>query len=125
MIQSHWSQNVLVGFLVLVLAILVWWGWDNGVRAAQSKRVVKDAQAMTAGFTEFHKDQSRYPAITEFENSNLMRPYIVNFPPQSFPTEQCPKSFDYFNATPQTYELRFCLSKAVSGFQVGWNTLKP
>lgn len=125
MIQSRWSQNVLLSVLFIILVLLIWWGWGNGVRSAQSKRIVKDARAITEGFAEFYKDQNRYPTTGEFQDSNLLRPYIVNFPPQEFPTEICSNSFDYFNATPQTYELRFCLSKAVSGYQMGWNTLKP
>lgn len=125
MIQSRWAQNSLIGFLILILALLSWWGWDNGVRAARAKRIVKDARAMATGFSEFYKDQNRYPATTEFENNSLLRPYIVNFPPQTFPTEDCSKTFDYYNAAPQTYELRFCLPKAVDGFQIGWNTIKP
>lgn len=125
MIQSRWSQNILLGLLLVILALLVWWGWSNGVRSAQSKRIVKDAKAITDGFKEFYKDQNRYPATTEFSDNNLMRPYITNFPPQEFPSELCQKNFDYFNANPQTYELRFCLPKAVSGFPAGWNTLKP
>ena len=125
MIQSRWSQNILVGLLVVVLVSLAGWGWVNGVSAARAKRIVKDARAMAAGFEEFRKDQNRYPATTEFENNNLLRPYIVNFPPQNFPTDVCPDTYDYYNAAPQIYELRFCLPKAVSGFNVGWNTLKP
>lgn len=125
MIESRWAQNLLLGFLIVLLALLTWWGWNNGVRAAQSKRVVKDAKAMAAGFAEFHKDQNRYPALTEFENNSVMRPYIANFPAQTFPSKSCPKTFDYYNAAPQVYELRFCLSKAVDGFNIGWNTIKP
>lgn len=125
MIQSQWSQNLLLGFLVVVLVLLGLWGWGNGVEAARAKRIVKDARAITAGFAEFYKDQNRYPATTEFDNNNLLRPYIANYPPQSFPSETCPKTYDYYNATPQSYELRFCLSKATSSFQIGWNTLKP
>ena len=109
----------------MVLGLLVWWGWGNGVRAAQSKRIVKDAKVITEGFKEFYKDQNRYPANTEFDEPNLLRPYITNFPPQEFSTEVCPETFDYYNASPQVYELRFCLSKAVNGYAVGWNTLKP
>ena len=123
MIQSRWSQNLLLGFLVVVLALLVWWGWSNGVRSAQSKQVVKDAQSMVAAFKEFHNDQNRYPANTEFQDVAIMRAYLSNFPPQSFTTNLCMKSFDYFNDTPQTYELRFCLPKAVNGFKEGLNTL--
>ena len=125
MIQSRWSQNILVGLLIVILSSLAWWGWGNGIDAARAKRIVKDARAMSAGFTEFYKDQNRYPATTEFENNNLLRPYISNFPPQTFPSEICPKTFEYYNSAPQVYELRFCLPKAVNGFQIGWSTLKP
>lgn len=125
MIQSNWAQNLLLGLLVVILASLVWWGWGNGVRASQSKRVVKDAIAMTEGFKEFHKDQNRYPVTTEFDNPDVIRPYVTNFPPQEFATTTCPDTFDYYSANSQIYELRFCLSKAVSGYNIGWNTLKP
>lgn len=125
MIQSRWAQNLLIGFLVIVLAGLVLWGWTNGLKSAQSKRIVKDARTMTAGFTEFYKNQNRYPTTGEFENLNLIRPYVANFPPQEFPSEICPQSFDYFSANPRAYELRFCISKSVQGFPAGWNVLKP
>lgn len=125
MIQARWSQNLLLGFLIIILVLLVWWGWGNGVRAAQSKRVVKDAKVMTEGFKEFYKDQNRYPVNTEFDNPDLLRPYITNFPAQEFASEACPQVFDYYSANSQTYELRFCLSKAVNGYKVGWNTLTP
>jgi hypothetical protein len=125
MIKSSWSQHIFIGLLVAILALLSWWGVSNGIKAAQAKRVVKDAHSIVAGFAEFYKDQNRYPATTEFTNNNLLRPYIANFPPQSFLSADCPKTFDYYNSTPQTYELRFCLPKAAGGFQAGWNSLKP
>jgi hypothetical protein len=125
MIQSRWSQNLLFVILTLVLVLLVWWGFKNGVRAAQSKRIIKDAQVLSSAFAEFKKDQNRYPADTEYEDRNVMRSYITNFPPAEFVSELCPSSFDYFNASPQTYELRFCLPKAAKGFQKGWNVMKP
>ncbi len=125
MIQSRWSQNVLLAFVALVLVLLSLWGWDNGVRAAKAKRIVKDANMMVAAFAEFHKDQNRYPATAEFQDLNVMRRYISNFPPQEFPSETCPQTFDYYNAAPQVYELRFCLPKAVNGFVEGWNTVTP
>lgn len=125
MIESRWSQNLLLGALVVILILLAWWGYGNGVRAAQSKRVVKDAKTMATAFAEFHKDQNRYPATTEFTNNTVMRQYLANFPAQTFATATCPQTYDYFNANSQTYELRFCLSKAVSGYKTGWNTIKP
>lgn len=125
MIQSRWSQNILIGLLLIILGFLLWWGWDNGVRSAQSKRVVRNAIAIQAGFKEFYNDQNRYPTTGEFDQINIIRPYVTNFPPQQFPSEFCSKSFDYFNANPNEYELRFCLSKAVSGYAVGWNTVRP
>lgn len=125
MIQARWSQNILLGFLVVLLVLLTWWGWSNGVRSAKSKRIVKDAQVMTQAFKEFHNDQNRYPATTEFKDNAVMRTYISNFPPQTFTSELCEKSFDYFNANSQTYELRFCLPKAVNSFKKGLNTINP
>ena len=125
MIQSRWSQNLLLGFIVVILVLLALWGWSNGTAAAKSKRIVKDAKMMASAFEEFHKDQNRYPATTEFQSTDVMKQYISNFPPQQFVSAACQKSFDYFSANSQTYELRFCLPKAVSGYQAGWNTLKP
>lgn len=125
MIQARWSQNILLGFLVVVLVLLAWWGWSNGVRSAKSKRVVKDANAIVAAFKLFHADQNRYPATTEFEENTVMRAYLTNFPPKNFTSKLCSKSFDYFNASSQTYELRFCLPKAVNGFKEGLNTFNP
>ena len=123
MIQSRWSQNLLIGFLTVILISLALWGWNNGVQAARAKRIVKDARSIAAGFSEFYKDQNRYPATTEFKENNLLRPYIANFPPKQFSTEACPETFDYYNFSSEVYELRFCLPKAVDGFQIGWNTL--
>ncbi len=125
MIESRWSQNVLIGLLAVILIALSLWGWSNGVSSAKAKRVVKDAKTISQGFQEFYKDQNRYPSIVEFENNNLMRQYITNFPPQEFKTSTCPQTFDYYNVAPQTYELRFCLPKAVMGYKTGWNTIKP
>lgn len=125
MIQSRWSQNILLGFLVVILLLLGLWGWSNGIKASKAKRIVKDAQAMAKGFNEFYKDQNRYPSTGEFDDTNLMRTYISNYPPQEFPTAECPKTYDYFNGSSETYELRFCLPKAAMGFNIGLNTIKP
>lgn len=94
------------------------------MRSAKSKRTLKDAQVIAQGFDEFYKDQNRYPSTVEFEDNNLMRTYITNFPPVEYPTPVCAKTFDYFNPSSNTYELRFCLSKAVGGYNTGWNTIK-
>ncbi len=125
MIQSRWSQNILLGLLSVLLVLLCLWGWSNGVKAGQSKRIIKDAKIMKDAFAQFHSDQNRYPATTEFEENTVMRQYLTNFPPQTFPSAVCQQTFDYYSATPQTYELRFCLPKATGGYKVGWNVLKP
>lgn len=125
MIQSRWIQNVLLGFAGIILVLLTWWGITNAIKSAKSKRIVKDAQTMQAGFSEFYKNQNRYPSTAEFLDVEIMRPYLNNFPPQQFPSKECSQSYDYYNATSQTYELRFCLPKAVKGFRLGWNILKP
>jgi hypothetical protein len=125
MIQSNWSQNLMIGLLAVILITLTWWGVNNGIKAAKSKRVVKDALTIKEGFEEFYKDQNRYPANTEFEDPNIMRKYITNYPPQEFMTGDCSKSFEYYSGSPQTFELRFCIPKSASGFEEGLNVLKP
>ncbi len=125
MLQSNWSQNTLIGLAAVVLVVLCAWGWNNGLKASRSKTIIKDARAIQEGFKHFRTDQNRYPTTGEFEQENVMRAYLSNFPPQSFPSEGCEKSFDYYSANPEVYELRICLPKAASGFAAGWNTLKP
>lgn len=115
----------MLATLGVILLLVSVWGWSNGVRAAKSKRVAKDAEAIAAGFAEFYKDQNRYPSTDEFSDRNLLRSYITNYPPQDHWTPNCPQSFDYYNLSSTSYELRFCISKAVMGYQEGVNTLKP
>ncbi|HMQ02211.1 MAG TPA: hypothetical protein PKD79_04080, partial [Candidatus Doudnabacteria bacterium] len=103
---------------LLVLAVV------NGQRSAQSRQVVKDVSAITQALEYFYQDQNRYPAIGEFEDQNVMRQYLSNFPPQEFTSGVCPQSFGYANTFRNDYELRFCLSKGVRGYQAGWNVIK-
>ncbi len=123
MLQSKIFQNIFILFLVILLALLLWWGWNNGTQAAESKTIIKNAEVMTQGFDYFYKDQNRYPTTGEFTEDNLMRTYIANYPPQNFTSETCKATYDYFSASPQTYELRMCLPKAVNGYQEGWNRI--
>ncbi len=124
MLQSRLSQNIVMAVLAIITVLVLLWGWSNAVASSRSKAVLKDARAITQGFKYFYNDQNRYPSTGEFTNSNLMRSYINNFPPQTFSSSVCAKSFDYYNATPKTYELRICLLKATEGYKAGWNVFK-
>ncbi len=125
MLQSRWSQNVLIVLCAAVLGFLAWWGWTNGLAASQSKTILKDAQSMQSAFQHFHTDQNRYPTIEEFSNNSVMQSYLTNFPPQTFPNKICPQTYTYYSADPQSYELRVCLPKKTGKYQLGWNVLKP
>lgn len=125
MLQSNWSQNTLLGVSGVILLFVGWWGWTNGLAASRSKTIIKDAKSMQQAFEQFRKDQNRYPTTDEFRDNNVMRAYLTNFPPQTFPNKICNKSYDYYSAAPQLYELRICLPKKAGGYQQGWNTLKP
>jgi hypothetical protein len=122
--QTRWFHNVLIAVLILVIAGLLVWTWSNGNQAAKSKAIIKDTKAMVQGFDYFHQDQNRYPTTGEFTDNNLMRMYISNFPPQAFTTSTCPETYDYYSAAPDSYVLRFCLPKGVSGYRAGWNLVK-
>ncbi len=114
------------GITVLALAALgaIGLGMLNGVKAAQSRQISKDAKAIIAGLEYFYKDQNRYPFVGEFEDQNVMRQYVSGFPPREFPSELCEKSYDYVNNFRNDYELRICLPKGVSGYKAGWNVIK-
>ncbi len=124
MFQTRWFHNTLIILLALAIAGLLFWTWTNGYKAAKSKTILKDANAMTQGFEYFLKDQNRYPTTGEFTDNNLMRTYISNYPPQTFPGGVCAQTYDYFSASPNSYELRFCLPKGMKGYQTGWNSVK-
>lgn len=112
---------VLLGILVL---IGFWWALASGSRAAKSKQILKDVAAIQEGLEFFYDDQERYPSTDEFADSNLMRGYLSEFPPQQFPSAKCSQTYQYINTFAQSYELRFCLPAAKNGYQAGWNTVK-
>ena len=120
---SNWIKYIIVFLLLLVATIGVWWGFNSGRQAAQSKQVVKDVLAMQQAFEYFHADQGRYPTTGEFTDQNIMRGYLTSFPPQEFTAGGCEKNFDYYNAFANEYILRFCTSKAVQGYAAGWNEI--
>ncbi len=124
--MNLWKLVKIIGAVlaIAVLAGLLFWTALNGHRAAQSRQVLKDAKAITAALEYFYQDQNRYPAITEFEDQNVMRQYLSNFPPQQFASGVCEKSFQYQNSFRSDYELRVCLPKASQGYRAGWNVIK-
>lgn len=116
-----WIKYVLLGILIIITALGLWWAVVNGIAAAKSKQILKDVAAIQEGFEFFKQDQQRYPSQDEFADNDIMRGYLSGFPPEQFPTAQCSETYDYFNAFPNSYELRFCLPKAIQGYQAGWN----
>lgn len=116
-----WIKIGLLVVLVVLVGLALWWAVSNGQRAAQSKQILRDVEAMQQGFEYFKQDQGRYPAISQFEDANLMRTYLNNFPPQQFTSQTCTETYDYYNFFSDQYELRFCLPKAVQGWAAGWN----
>lgn len=110
--------------MVIITGLLLWLAVVNGQRSAQARQVVKDVNAITAALEYFYKDQNRYPAIGEFEEQNVMRQYLSNFPPQEFASGPCTESISYQNDFRDDYELRFCLPKGVKGYKTGWNSIK-
>lgn len=120
-----WKILKIIGIVLLVLLtiFLLWRAVVNGQRSAQARQVIKDAGAITQALEYFYQDQNRYPAIGEFNDQNVMRQYLSNFPPQEFANGLCERSFDYVNTFRNDYELRFCLPKGVRGYNTGWNTI--
>lgn len=124
--MNIWKILKIIGWIILVilLALLLWWGFSWGKKAAQSRQIVKDSKTILNALEYFYKDQNRYPSINEFNDQNVMRQYMNNFPPQQYASDSCSKSFDYQNLFRSDYELRICLPKAQGSFKQGWNAIK-
>ncbi len=121
--QKPWFKIIIFLFVLIVLLGLSWWGYVNGQKAAKSKQVVKDVKSVISALEYFKADQNHYPSIDEYADNNIMRNYLSNFPPVQFVSDVCDSSYNYYSSNPQSYELRFCLSKSVSGYKKGWNSI--
>lgn len=124
--MNIWKILKIFGFslAVIVTVAVLWMAIVNGQRSAQSRQIVKDVESITQALEYFYQDQGRYPSINEFDDQNVMRQYLSNFPPQQFVSGICDKSIDYVNTFRSDYELRFCLPKSVKGYRTGWNAIK-
>lgn len=124
--MNIWKILKIIGVViaVILLALLLFWAFSSGQKAAQSRQIIKDSKTIVNALEYFYQDQNRYPSINEFNDQNVMRQYMNNFPPQQFPSSGCEQSFEYQNSFRSDYELRICLPKAQSSYRVGWNAIK-
>jgi hypothetical protein len=116
-------QNLLIGFLLLILALGVLWALTTGVRAGKSTIVMKNTAALKTGIDYFFADQNRYPTAIEFADRNIMADYFSGFPPVAILGGSCTRSYNYSSATAKNFELDFCLPRAAAGYPGGWNKI--
>jgi hypothetical protein len=119
--SSSLKQTLLIGFVALLLTLGVIWAVLAGISAGKSSTVLKNAAALDQGLAYFFADQNRYPTGLEFQNRNLMLNYFSTFPPATIAGGKCSQTYQYSNPTAKSFELDFCLPKAVGGFAAGWN----
>jgi hypothetical protein len=118
--KSIWQfLTVLLATVVLLLAVFS--GVGAGKSQAQSQLVANNAQETVKGLKYFYNDNNRFPAVLEYQNQSLMLNYFNYFPPQDFVSTTCNTSLMYKRINGNSIQLDFCLPKAVSGYQVGWN----
>lgn len=117
-------QNLTVSVAAVILVFSLWLAIQNGKAEARSKMVVKNFGELEKALKYFYNDQNRFPSTVEFNESsesNILKIYSNNFPPENFVSKQCPQTFVYKQLKPNTYELNFCLERSVPGFKKGWN----
>ena len=124
MLSARLLQNLLLGFVALLLVVGISWGYISGARAGKSTIILKNAAALQTGLGHFFSDQNRYPTVLEFADRNIMLNYFSAFPPVAVFGGACSQTYNYTSATSKTFELDFCLPKAASGFVAGWNKVK-
>lgn len=118
-------QNSVV-FVALVLFVVVTISaFGAGKKAAISNVILQNANQMALGFNYFKQDQDRFPSEFEYSNHDLMSIYFNVFPPANIPTANCPNNFTYKADNSKTYNLNFCLPRAVGSYIVGWNKISP
>jgi hypothetical protein len=124
MLTQRLLQNLLIGFLAVLLVLGVWWAAVSGTRSGKSTVILKNAAALKQGAQYFFSDQNRYPTSVEFQDRNLMLNYFAAFPPQIIAGGPCVQTYNYTSASAKAFELDFCLPKASGGFLAGWNKIK-
>jgi hypothetical protein len=124
MFSQKLLQNLLIGLLVVLLCLGIFWAFVAGTRAGKSAVILKNTAALKDGLQYFQADQNRYPTAVEFKDGNIMLNYFSAFPPLTLTGGSCTTTFDYQSPTAKTFELDFCLPKASQGFSAGWNKIK-
>lgn len=123
MFTPRFWQNLLLGFLVILLALGLWWAVRAGIRSGQSATILKNVAALNTGLGYFFADQNRYPTALEFQDKNIMLNYVSPFPPENLASGLCQETYRYSSPTARTFELAFCLPTGKEGFAAGWNKI--
>jgi hypothetical protein len=113
--------TVLLAAVILLWAVLG--GLSAGKTQAQTQLVIQNAREITKGFSYFYSDNNRYPAISEYQNQNLMLEYFNYFPPRNLAFSLCGENYIYKRNSNSSFQLNFCLPKASQGFKAGWNQI--
>lgn len=121
MLSSRLLQNLFLALLVVILGAGVGFAALIGSRGAKSAIILKNVQTIRTGLNYFLQDQNRYPTAVEFQDRNIMENYFSAFPLVNIPGGSCQQTYNYFNNTPKTYTLNFCLPKGSQGFAAGGN----
>ncbi len=123
MINSAIIRGAALLLLLFVFFLTAFFGVRAGVRQANSRAVIANAQELQKSLQYFHQDNNRYPTVAEFASSTVMGTYLNPFPAHEFNSGNCSKSFAYRSPNKQQYELQFCLPRAEDGIPEGWHPL--
>lgn len=114
-------RNSIVLVILIFFVLTVYWGWGAGKNIAISRHTVSTVTTLDAGLRYFWDDQGRFPSTAEFSNTEVMRKYFDHFPPQELTAKLCPKTYAYNTNAGKTYEVIFCIPRAVGSFSAGTN----
>lgn len=121
-------RQTMVNYLIVAVAMifLLFWlraGWIQAGKSKQSELVAANIQVIQAGLQFFYNDYDRFPKASEFQADGNLAGYFSIFPPKTFISQKCKESFLYQRPTLTSFELAFCLEKAVGQFNAGWNKI--
>lgn len=114
-------QNILIGFVVLLVGLSIWVGLRSGKALAQSNLILANTGALAVGLDFFYNDYDRFPSSLEYETPDLMSVYFSKWPPIEFSGKLCARSVSYESSRFNTYSISFCLPAAKDAFAEGLN----
>lgn len=124
--MSEQLQNFIrvgvVGVVILVCALSVWWGVVGGKQKAQGALIAHNTDQVKQAINFFYRDQDRFPTVAEFSDRGGLGLYLSSQLPE-LSVAGCDKAVSYSILANKQPQLSVCLPRSSGGYKAGINTI--